>query len=265
MKIISLNTWKCDGEYKARLALMGAGLKNLNPDLVALQECFRSEEGNADTLQYLSSFLGMEYAFLPGRSKKRFFNNAWVDSESGLGILSRFPIQNLHSFDLPCILEDPDRKVQMARILASDGLEMLFVNTHLTHLSKAPGLRKSQTEMLSHVVRVENRPHSFALVCGDFNARIESEEMQYFLQHTKALDMYQSGNGAEPRNSLVEAYLAGKHYGIDHIFYVPGAEFPIPVSFKNAKMVLNQADPDSGIYPSDHFGVYSELYLGIQA
>ena len=47
MRIVTLNTWKNEGEYERRLDLMAVGLGDLRADVVCLQECFVG--GGSDT------------------------------------------------------------------------------------------------------------------------------------------------------------------------------------------------------------------------
>ncbi|XHR96241.1 hypothetical protein ACFJIV_06075 [Mucilaginibacter sp. UC70_90] len=110
VKIVTINTWKCDGEYRLRMGILVKQLKQLKPHVIACQECFYSEEANADTLKFLAAELNMHYCFLPGRSKKRLFEGRMVKSTSGLGILSVYPVTETGSFDLPVVAEDNDRK-----------------------------------------------------------------------------------------------------------------------------------------------------------
>lgn len=259
MKILSLNTWKCDGEYRKRLDYMVKELSDLKPDIIALQECFRSVQGEADTLQFLARNLGTKAVFVPGRYKKRLFEGNWVDSYSDLGILSRLDLSEEKYFELPGVPEDPDRKIQMVKVQGEASNSFLFVNTHLTHLSKIEGLKEAQFQSLTEVIQKEIVHHSFALVGGDFNTLINTENLKKFMELNKALDAYSEGGGIEPRNSLVDAMIAGKHYAVDHIFYIPKKESGLIPKITQSRMVLNKPEPGSGIYPSDHFGLCVEL------
>jgi endonuclease/exonuclease/phosphatase family metal-dependent hydrolase len=110
VKITTINTWKCDGDYRARMDLLAEQLHILKPDIIACQECFYSEKNNIDTLKFLADKLCMNAAFTGGRSKKRYFKGEWVDSQSGLGLLSVFPVTVINEFRLPSVPEDNDRK-----------------------------------------------------------------------------------------------------------------------------------------------------------
>ena len=59
LRIVSLNAWKNDGDFPARVALIAEGLARLNPDVVCLQECFATEDGEVDVAHDLAAALGL--------------------------------------------------------------------------------------------------------------------------------------------------------------------------------------------------------------
>ena len=69
MRIVTLNTWKNEGEYERRLDLMAVGLGDLRADVVCLQECFVG--GGSDTAARLAAALGMRAYPAPARRKLR--------------------------------------------------------------------------------------------------------------------------------------------------------------------------------------------------
>src|SRR4051812_23180525 len=103
------------------MGILAKQLNDLKPHVIACQECFYSEEANADTLKFLAQELNMSYCFLPGRSKKRLFEGHLVNSISGLGILSVYPLAETGSFDLPIVPEDNDRKAFQADVMLPSG------------------------------------------------------------------------------------------------------------------------------------------------
>lgn len=68
MRIATLNTWKNEGDLSARLAAMAAGLRVLAPDVLLLQEVFRTADGAADTGRDLAAALGLALAYAPARA-----------------------------------------------------------------------------------------------------------------------------------------------------------------------------------------------------
>jgi endonuclease/exonuclease/phosphatase family metal-dependent hydrolase len=259
IKIITINTWKCDGDYNARINILAEQLQALKPAIVACQECFYSDEGNADTLKFLADSLQMNYTFVPGRFKKRYFDGEWVDSFSGLGILSAYPLTAIGEFDLPPVPGDEDRKAQQAEITLPAGKKLLLTNTHLTHLNNTLA-RKTQAEALAGIATAD-QSHNYNIICGDFNATLDSIEIKAFMNKANAVDCYKSGNGTEPRHSLANAFSRNIHICVDHIFALPVPGENRYPEFINANAVLNVQDKTTGLYPSDHFGIGVDLVI----
>lgn len=241
------------------MGILAKQLKQLKPHVIACQECFYSEEANADTLKFLANELNMNYSFLPGRSKKRLFEGRVVNSTSGLGILSVYPLTETNSFDLPVVPEDNDRKAFSVNVNLPSGKTLTMTTTHLTHLGQHKGLRKAQAETLAGFV-IEREPNPYHIICGDFNATPDSEAVMAFRELAKAADCYTAGNGTEPHYSLTDAYYkANKQVCIDHIFTLQLPDTDNYPQFIDSAVVLNVPDEASGLYPSDHFGISTTL------
>jgi endonuclease/exonuclease/phosphatase family metal-dependent hydrolase len=260
LKIVTINTWKCDGDYAKRLPILASQLKALNPAIIACQECFVSDEIQADTLKYLAGELNMNYLFVAGRAKKRLVAGQWVDSQSGLGILSVYPLSDPKQFNLPPVPGDEDRKAQQAVVSLPQGIEILVTNTHLTHLKPVPDTRLKQAGALAAIVSAD-KTHRYRIVCGDFNATQDSTEIKAFLQWSDSIDCYTAGQGAEPRYSLADAFANNKLICVDHIFALPYSDREGYPTFVNSSVVLNTLNEASGLYPSDHFGISTTMLI----
>ena len=259
IRVMTINTWKCDGNYEKRLTLMAEQLKALSPGVVACQECFSSNEAQADTLKFLAKALNMNACFLPARFRKRIFKDNWVQSFSGLGILSAFQLEALEDYTLPEVPGDEPRKLQLAEIVLPGNDKMLIANTHLTHLRNTE-LRKEQASFVAEKVSAFEA-YKYKVVCGDFNAAPGSVELKALVTKAKAIDCYTAGAGAEPRYSLAEAYDRGIKICVDHIFVLPYPGTNTYPDFVNSAIVLNSKDNEKGIYPSDHFGISTALVI----
>lgn len=253
IRIITINTWKCDGDYYNRIKLLAAQLKMLTPHVVACQECFLSEDESIDTLRYLAEELDMYYHFTFARFKQREVGNKTINSYSGLGLLSAFPIRDVQEFDLPMSTADGQRCVQQAHLEIYKEKQLLLTNVHLTHLHNGEDLRKEQVVMLAE--NLISRAEAYNVVCGDFNATPQSDEITLFRQLTGAVDCYEAGGGTEPRTGY--SNLPVKN--VDHIFSVPSGPCNAVPTFVKSAIVLNEPDEGSGLYPSDHFGVGTTL------
>ncbi|MGD9893835.1 MAG: hypothetical protein AB7U18_21335, partial [Dehalococcoidia bacterium] len=58
IRIVTINTGKCDGLYRVRIRWLARELARLEPDIIALQEAFITEDGSAHTPSELAARLG---------------------------------------------------------------------------------------------------------------------------------------------------------------------------------------------------------------
>lgn len=253
IRLLTINTWKCDGDYYTRRQILADQLKKLTPHMVACQECFLSIDETIDTLRFLAEELDMYYHFTPARLKTRLLNGNEVVSYSGLGVLSAFRLEVLNEFDLPTNDADGERRAQQLIAEIGDHKKLLITNVHLTHLSNAADLRKSQLEVIAQ--QTAGLTYNHSIVCGDFNATLDSEEIAQFINQTNAVDGYELGSGKEPRISINH----GADKCIDHIFSLPTTQTETYTAFTNAAVVLNEADTKTGLFASDHFGISTTL------
>jgi endonuclease/exonuclease/phosphatase family metal-dependent hydrolase len=253
IQIVTINTWKCDGDYYKRRQVLANQLKTLTPHVIACQECFLSEDEKVDTLRFLAEELDMYYHFTPARFKTRLLANDELSSYSGLGVLSAFPIKVFAEFDLPFSDADGERKVQQIVIEVTELKKLLLTNVHLNHLHNAVEVRKKQLALIAQQTTDQN--FEYNIICGDFNTTPDSEEIIHFKRDTKAIDCYEQGGGKSPRISLIEN---NTERNVDYIFALPtGMLGEYPAVTKSA-IVLHTPD-ETGIYPSDHFGISTTI------
>src|SRR5215475_5186643 len=139
LRIVTINTWKCDGAYRDRLRWLGEELRRLQPDIVAMQECFRDVDGEFDTAAYLARVMHFRHAWTPARLKTRTFDGREIESWSGMAILSRRPFRRVEEVELPADERDGQRVAQIAHVDWEGGV--VIANLHLTHLRDATELR----------------------------------------------------------------------------------------------------------------------------
>ena len=114
--VLSFNTWKCEGDYVARLESMVTEITSIEPDVILLQEVFVSCNGEWDTAAYLAERLSLNYVFHPARRKKRLVLGNNLESESGLAILAKREIIEHGAIELPTTSKDPSRWLQFAKL-----------------------------------------------------------------------------------------------------------------------------------------------------
>lgn len=252
LTITTINTWKCDGNYFPRMDILARQLSALDTGLVLCQECFRTADGTVDTLSFLSGELGMKAIRAESRFKQRPFMNRQVDSSSGLGVLTKSPVLSETILILPSDEKDGGRVAQCVLLEPLPGVTLFAANVHLSHLAGATALRAEQLDVVLRAADASGA--RFRLIGGDFNADAGSDEMRDIRR--RATDAYALGGGAEPRTSLVSARRC-----IDYLFIYPLTDTNSYPVCTDARIVLDQSDEESGLYPSDHFGCSTTLIL----
>ena len=257
--LLTINTWKCDGDYYPRRAALATGLHQPGPGVrvIFCQECFQTVDGKVDTLGFLSAALNIPGYFVPCRRKQRSLDGIGIDSFSGLGILTDLPVISQEAIDLPSSPSDGGRKAQLLTVDILPGVSMLLVNVHLSHL-RNEALRIQQLKTVLHAIQRSDA--AYRIIGGDFNAEPYSTEIQLVKERGRAADCYQLGGGKEPRCTLLSSMQGNTPHCVDYLFVSLPAAGPYPL-FARAEIVLDRPDQRSGLYPSDHFGIGVHLLI----
>ncbi len=278
--ILTINTWKCDGAYPQRIHWMASEIDRLKPDIIVCQEVFWTASGKYDTLKLLQSENNknhgsngysveksrLKYAsFSPARIKDRNIDGQFLESASGLGILSFYPIINSFAINLPEHPADGERIAQFS-IVEVNTARLLVINTHLTHLKVEYGLRLNQLEaILSQEILKES--FDAILLCGDFNCAEDSISIQYLYQHPdfkvsnafRRAEMRSKRHITLPKKPISEMITpeVGEGRCIDFIFLLEkSSQSTLKVDL--AQVVLDNPN-NAGEFPSDHFGVMASI------
>ncbi|MDZ4317608.1 MAG: endonuclease/exonuclease/phosphatase family protein [Phenylobacterium sp.] len=239
MRIVTLNTWKNEGQYERRLALMAEGLGELEPDVVCLQECFQAD--GFDTARHLADALGLDAALAPARHKLRAHQGRRIESASGLAILRRNGALASGRLALPSDPADGERIGQWADV--APGLRVL--NLHLTHL-RGPQASSLRAAQLAKALAAARRPGAGLIVAGDLNAPADAPDLA---QIAAALDLAAAPTLQGERDGH-PAYPGA----IDHLALVDSGGWAIRRRFR----ALDRPDAE-GWHPSDHAAVVADL------
>ena len=239
--VLSFNTWKCEGDYLARLESMVTEITLIEPDVILLQEVFVSCNGEWDTAAYLAKRLSLNYVFHPARRKKRIVLGNNLESESGLAILAKREIIEHGAIELPTTSKDPSRWLQFAK-LGFGSKNIVLMNTHLTHLNDDKRTRFKQSLKLLGVIDNVSAGCPFILG-GDFNADPDDSVIKLLADKKKT---------PLSRIAMNRSTLRDHDRCIDHIFI---SDLFLPVS---STRVLDGSQ-SSGFSPSDHYGVLAKL------
>lgn len=262
MRVATINTWKGDGPYRARLRALIEQAAELDLDILALQEALVACDGSSHTPLVMADALGMKAAASFSRKKMRVVHDRSVLSWSGPAVLSRWPIMERHEVDLPFDRTDGPRVGLICEIRSPVG-RILGGSLHRTHLVHLPALAQAQLQAFCrsphwHVPAVAR------VVAGDFNRTPDSDLVRSLHRGWTALnrswtavDAFVAGQGGteratmSPRNTNLRTGAEPKC--IDYIFGIAPDPEPIP-EFSDARIVFDRPSAE-GVYPSDHFGV----------
>ncbi len=240
IRLLTLNSWKDQGDWAARMDAIAEGLCALAPDIVCLQEVYVG--GGRDSGQTLATRTGLFCTNVPARKKAR----GGIVSSSGVAILSRQQPEASMAIDLPTTPADGGRKALVCTLATDNGL-LRVASLHLSHLrsAEAGALRAAQLAAL-----IEHADWDGPLVlAGDFNAPWHAPE----LAALHAPGWTSTAPALAGQTSLIDRPAAL----IDHFVLRAGG----PWTLGNASLVLNRPST-RGVMPSDHAGVMA--YLGAQ-
>ncbi|MBA4261171.1 MAG: hypothetical protein C0443_03885 [Comamonadaceae bacterium] len=250
MRLVSLNTWKAEGDYPQRVRAMVDGLSALSADVIALQEDLRTADGLTHTALALGRALSMHLSWVPARAKPRRVGQHHTLTTSGLAVLSRRPVLEQRVLELPQDERDGERVAQCVRLPGAAG-EGWLVNLHLTHLPDRADLRRAQLEVVLQAMGglAAERP---LVLCGDFNAEPGDPELAGFLQPGGPLVDVFAG-----RPKVTHLAASGQAFNLDHVF-LRTMEAKRPFELGDARVALERPD-QHGVMPSDHFAVCVDL------
>ena len=255
IRVVSLNTWKCEGDYGCRLELMADGMKAQAADLVLLQEVFATLDGTTNTGRFLAERLQMHCCFQAGRRKMRPVQGRDVESYSGLAILSRYPYEETGVLALPEDSRDGDRWAQWLRVHI-DGHAILLINTHLSHLEDREDLRIQQLETIVAFASTCPGDH-LVILGGDLNSRPGDPAMNWLdsQQRLPGRNAWRAARNLPATGTLVGE---GSHACIDHLFSFTPSSGRTGARWSRCFTALNEPG-GAGNYPSDHLAVVAEL------
>lgn len=258
VRVLTWNIWWRFGPWQRRQQAVAATLKIIDADIIALQEVWSDETTNYAA--ELAAQLGYHHVFASCMQLNGFgFGNA---------VLSRWPIEAWETTSLPGQKETGESRLALyAKVNGPHGVLPVF-NTHLNWRFEQSQIRQRQVADLAHFI-ARLRPWPFPpILCGDFNAEPDSEEMRMLTGLTTCPvddlvfhDAWRiAGNGRtgmtwDKANPYVD------------VTFEPGRRIDyVLVGLPKAHGVGHIVDcritgdtPIDGVWPSDHHAVLAEL------
>jgi endonuclease/exonuclease/phosphatase family metal-dependent hydrolase len=244
ISVLTLNLWNVNEPLAARFAALAAGLKQLRPDIICLQEVAHDPRSGRRQSEHVAQMCELPHV---------------IDNEA-LSILCRTPFVRLHSTALPEAPRDEPRQVLLAQTLI-ENRPLLIGNTHLAWRPEMLAERKTQAgALLAALARFAPAGTAKAtILCGDFNDDPDSPAVRLVTDGGAGFqDVYAVCRSGDPgftwsmQNPYVDRS-TNRSQRIDYIFAAGG------LRPRGCSIVF---DGDGLDFASDHFGVFCNLEFG---
>jgi endonuclease/exonuclease/phosphatase family metal-dependent hydrolase len=259
LRVLTWNLWWRLGDWQSRADAIARVMQDVRPDVACLQEVWR--EGDRSQAAWLAERLHMEHAFAPDRIESGV--------EQGVALLSRWPLREVESRDLPVPAGVEHRTVALRAVVDGPRGPLLAVTTHLIPYPPRSDARQQQVRALVEFVAERKRRPPMTVVCGDFNAAPDSDEIR-MLNGRRApasagwtfLDAWDTAGDGSPGYTMTKsnpnaAPLLLPDLRWDYVFVswpslAGGVSHPV-----HAEIVGTETH--GGVVPSDHYGVVADL------
>ena len=263
LRCLTLNLWGAEPPLEQRMAAVVRGLRDLSPDVVALQEVREVPGQLPNQAETLAKAAGLHHVFAPA--------TPFGGGQEGLAILSRQPILEHDAQELPHAEPTEQRIVLSARVQNGQGSVWVHT-THLNYRLTHGRQREDQVQAIDAVVssRTSELPR---ILMGDFNARPESDEIRFLRGQVTlggrrtyfqdAWDRLHPGEAgwtwarANPYTAKL-AFLEPDRR-LDYIFVTP-MRGDGRGTVHSCAMVFDKPGVDS-VFASDHFGLLAEIQV----
>jgi endonuclease/exonuclease/phosphatase family metal-dependent hydrolase len=263
LRCLTLNLWGAEPPLERRMQIVAAGLTELAPDVVALQEVREVPGKLENQAATLAQRCGYRHVFAPAV--------VFGGGHEGLAILARTPIVAQASIELPHATDSERRILLSAQIETAAGP----IWVHTTHLNyRLHHGRERQDQVMAVDREVAARAGDLPqIVMGDFNARPESDEIRWLRGLTNLdgrrvhyQDAWERLHPGQPGWTWASAnpYTAPLRFlepdrRIDYIF-VTTMRKDGRGTIRDCRIVFDRAEPD-GAFASDHFGLLADVQI----
>lgn len=259
MRLLTLNLWQEQGPWERRLEVLRADLANLAPDILCLQEVRDRGQEVPNQARSLAEALGADWhwTFAPAQS--------WGGGVEGLAILSRRAWTRREVCPLPS--RDTNQRLGLALRFEGNGGAFWVATTHLAYRLGDGLLREAQVLALDAMLAELREGGETAVLCGDFNAVPEADEIR-FLQGLTSLEgrrtYWQDAFAALHPGQAGPTWCAANPYTeqlgwfprdrrLDYVFVSPQTREG-RARLQSCDIVC-AAPATDGTYPSDHYGL----------
>src|SRR5438093_1206874 len=242
-----------DQHLEERLTMVVRELRTLDADVVGVQEASRGRR-RGDVAARLASALGFHHVYAPAAPRWPLVSRV-LGLEEGPAVLSRFPIvtSHVHPIDGCGGLY---RRGLVCAVLATPRGALEACSTHLDGSD-------CDAERVASILGA--RPCTAPLLLmGDLNATEQSKGIRNLIAALGLVDTFREANPAAPGFTVWQPVWLERPFAsrrVDFILLAPGANTRVRVVA--SRLVLNQPSRTQGrvLWPSDHYGVLSEVAI----
>ncbi|HEX2570828.1 MAG TPA: endonuclease/exonuclease/phosphatase family protein [Polyangia bacterium] len=280
LRILTLNLWNVRGDVDRRMAVALTAVRELRPDVVALQEAIERPlpaTGGLGQARAFAETLGGEVRFAVAAPDL-------PAGPMGNAIVSRLRLGEPRVLKLPA--PEGDSRVALAVDVETPEGTFNCISTHLSWELDAAPVREEQVLALDAFAR-EHRRELPSVMAGDFNAPPDSQAIRfltgraslggrgtYWRDAWALLHPHEPGYTWAARNPSVPLYVE-RDRRIDYVFVGPmgrdrrgaivdarvGLDTPGPGPGPGYDGGQGGGAAGDGIYASDHFAVLVEIDL----
>jgi endonuclease/exonuclease/phosphatase family metal-dependent hydrolase len=243
--------------------LLVAALRELQPDVVGLQEVREVPGELPNQAKTLATAAGYHHAFVPAMP--------FAGGQEGLAILSREPILEHVGFGLPHA-EPKERRILLSARVSFEDASVWVHTTHLNYRLAHGKQREDQVQAIDSIVEARTGDTPSVLM-GDFNARPEADEIRWLrglVTLSGRRTFYQDAWDRLHPNECGWTWARANPYTkaldflepdrrIDYIFVTPRRRDG-RAAIRSCRIVLDQPAAD-GAFASDHFGLLAEIQM----
>ena len=277
LRLITLNFWGNEPPLDARLALAEKQLRALAPDVIGLQEV-RPINGRAGrtTAEYLADALGCGSVYeVSLRWQDDDFFAGHEGGQEGLAIVARHPIVEHRVVRLP-VARKTEKRILLSALIDAPGGRVWCHTTHL-HYRLDDGVAREQQvvaiDLALKAIADESAPGQVQLLCGDFNATPDHDEIRYLrglttlagarTHYQDAFARIHPGEAGVTWSSENELTRPLRSLDIDRridYVFVTTRHKDGRGTVVDARVVLTERDA-GGICASDHYGVLADVQI----
>lgn len=262
LRVATWNVWWRFGPWEERQAAIVEAMRGVDADVWCLQEVFATRDGR-NQAEELATALGGYHVAHASR-----FDLAHFEESIGNAVLARWPVRDVEVRPLEAPPGLDELRLVLRADVAAPGRTVEVFCTHLNWRLDQSHVRQEQVRAICEfVAETRDRREFPPVLCGDFNADPESDEIRMLTGQRAVpvpklvfLDAWRSaGSGPgmtwDNRNPFA-AQDCEPDRRIDFVFV--GYPRDLGLGQVVAAGLVGDA-PIGGVWPSDHFGVVADL------